>query len=80
MPLSQGNGWFQMLQSYIERFTPPEGSKVKAVNMLLLGAVGAGKSSFFNSINSVFQREITGLARSGSADRSLTTTVCENSM
>ncbi|XP_071079867.1 uncharacterized protein [Haliotis cracherodii] len=65
---------FEMLQSYIERFTPPEGSKVKAVNMLLLGAVGAGKSSFFNSINSVFQREITGLARSGSADRSLTTT------
>ncbi|XP_071079866.1 interferon-induced protein 44-like [Haliotis cracherodii] len=64
----------QMLQSYIERFTPPEGSKVKAVNMLLLGAVGAGKSSFFNSINSVFQGEITGLARSGSADRSLTTT------
>ncbi|XP_046567357.1 interferon-induced protein 44-like [Haliotis rubra] len=64
----------EMLLSYIERFTPPEDSKAKAVNVLLLGAVGAGKSSFFNSINSVFQGEITGLARSGSADRSLTTT------
>ncbi len=44
------------------------GSKVKYVRILLAGEVGAGKSSFINSVNSAFQGRITteALADSGS--------------
>ncbi|XP_042610376.1 interferon-induced protein 44-like [Cyprinus carpio] len=34
-------------------------SKVKYIRILLAGEVGAGKSSFINSVNSAFQRRIT---------------------
>ncbi len=34
-------------------------SKVKYIRILLAGDVGAGKSSFINSVNSVFQGRIT---------------------
>ncbi|KAL4236543.1 Interferon-induced protein 44-like [Mactra antiquata] len=43
------------------------------VNILLFGGVGAGKSSVFNTWNSVFREKIFNVARSGSADHSLTT-------
>lgn len=33
---------------------------IKHVRILLAGAVGAGKSSFINSINSAFQGRVTG--------------------
>lgn len=45
------------------------------VNVLLFGGVGAGKSSVFNTINSVFRRKIFNVARSGYAGHSLTTKV-----
>ncbi len=43
-------------------------SKVKYIRILLAGDVGAGKSSFINSVNSAFQGRITteALADSGS--------------
>ncbi|XP_045157605.2 interferon-induced protein 44-like isoform X1 [Mercenaria mercenaria] len=43
------------------------------VNILLLGGVGAGKSSVFNTFNSIFRGKIFNVARSGSAEHSLTT-------
>ncbi|KAL0160362.1 hypothetical protein M9458_044087 [Cirrhinus mrigala] len=43
------------------------------VRILMIGPVGAGKSSFFNSINSIFMGHITSKAMSGSAGTSLTT-------
>ncbi|CAM4656861.1 unnamed protein product [Leuciscus chuanchicus] len=43
------------------------------VRILMIGPVGAGKSSFFNSINSVFMGRMTSKAMSGSAGTSLTT-------
>ncbi|KAG1945739.1 interferon-induced protein 44-like [Pimephales promelas] len=46
---------------------------VSRVRILMIGPVGAGKSSFFNSINSVFMGRITSKAMSGSAGTSLTT-------
>uniref|UniRef100_A0A671SN90 Interferon-induced protein 44-like n=1 Tax=Sinocyclocheilus anshuiensis TaxID=1608454 RepID=A0A671SN90_9TELE len=46
---------------------------VSRVRILMIGPVGAGKSSFFNSINSIFMSRITSKAMSGSAGTSLTT-------
>ena len=44
-------------------------------NILILGPVGAGKSSFYNTINAGFQGRITVKAISGSGPRSVTTEV-----
>ncbi len=40
----------------------PMVSSVSQVRVLLVGAMGAGKSSFFNSINSVFRGHVTSQA------------------
>ncbi|XP_048020907.1 interferon-induced protein 44-like [Megalobrama amblycephala] len=48
-------------------------TSVSRVRILMIGPVGAGKSSFFNSINSVFTGHVTNKAMSGSAGTSLTT-------
>ncbi|XP_026054140.1 interferon-induced protein 44-like [Carassius auratus] len=45
---------------------------VSRVRILMIGPVGAGKSSFFNSINSIFTGHVTNKAMSGSAGTSLT--------
>ena len=42
------------------------------INILLLGPVGAGKSSFFNTLNSFFRERLSIQARAGSSDTSLT--------
>ncbi|XP_067254751.1 interferon-induced protein 44-like [Chanodichthys erythropterus] len=51
----------------------PMMTSVSRVRILMIGPVGAGKSSFFNSINSIFMGRITSKAMSGSAGTSLTT-------
>ncbi|XP_041862683.1 interferon-induced protein 44-like [Melanotaenia boesemani] len=51
----------------------PTVSSVAQARVLLIGPVGAGKSSFFNSINSVFRGHVTSQAISGSSATSLTT-------
>ncbi|XP_041862693.1 interferon-induced protein 44-like isoform X4 [Melanotaenia boesemani] len=51
----------------------PTISSVAQARVLLIGPVGAGKSSFFNSINSVFRGHVTSQAISGSSATSLTT-------
>ncbi|XP_044217289.1 interferon-induced protein 44-like isoform X3 [Thunnus albacares] len=51
----------------------PMVSSVPQCRVLLIGAVGAGKSSFFNSVNSVFRGHVTSQATSGSSTTSLTT-------
>ncbi|RXM31429.1 hypothetical protein EOD39_7006 [Acipenser ruthenus] len=43
------------------------------LRVLLVGPVGAGKSSFFNSVNSVFRGHVTNQAPAGSSATSLTT-------
>ncbi|XP_051977507.1 interferon-induced protein 44-like [Xyrauchen texanus] len=48
-------------------------TSVRQVRILMIGPVGAGKSSFFNSINSIFMGRMTGKAMSGSSSTSLTT-------
>ncbi|XP_077082506.1 interferon-induced protein 44-like [Siphateles boraxobius] len=51
----------------------PMMTSVSRIRILMIGPVGAGKSSFFNSINSVFMGRMTSKAMSGSAGTSLTT-------
>lgn len=51
----------------------PTVSSVSQARVLLIGQVGAGKSSFFNSINSVFRGHVTSQAITGCSSTSLTT-------
>uniref|UniRef100_A0A8C2WHD8 Interferon-induced protein 44f5 n=1 Tax=Cyclopterus lumpus TaxID=8103 RepID=A0A8C2WHD8_CYCLU len=51
----------------------PTDSSVSRIRVLLIGPVGAGKSSFFNSINSVFRGHVTSQAIAGCSYTSLTT-------
>lgn len=53
-------------------------SEIKTVHqarVLLVGPVGAGKSSFFNSINSAFRGNMTCQAIAGTGNKSVTTQV-----
>lgn len=47
--------------------------KISEVNILLVGQINAGKSSFFNSLNSIFRGEISSRACAGTSPHSLTT-------
>uniref|UniRef100_A0A673L8Y6 TLDc domain-containing protein n=1 Tax=Sinocyclocheilus rhinocerous TaxID=307959 RepID=A0A673L8Y6_9TELE len=51
----------------------PSVSSVKQARILLVGPVGAGKSSFFNSINSAFKGYVSSQANTGTAGTRLTT-------
>ncbi|XP_061594814.1 uncharacterized protein LOC133458672 isoform X2 [Cololabis saira] len=60
------------LMESIKSFKPTV-SSVSQARVLLIGPVGAGKSSFFNSVNSVFRGHVTNRAISGYSTSSLTT-------
>ncbi|XP_075873909.1 interferon-induced protein 44-like [Nelusetta ayraudi] len=62
---------WQTLKETIQTYKP-DINVVQQVRVLLVGPVGAGKSSFFNSINSAFRGNMTCQAIAGTADRSLT--------
>ncbi|XP_030582442.1 interferon-induced protein 44-like [Archocentrus centrarchus] len=66
---------FQKRKELIESIKSykPTVSSVTQARVLLIGPVGAGKSSFFNSVNSVFRGHVTSQAISGSSTTSLTT-------
>ena len=53
----------------------PVNENVSAANILLIGQIGAGKSSVLNSLNSIYRGKITSRALCGSFEHSLTTTV-----
>ncbi|XP_052103654.1 interferon-induced protein 44-like [Mytilus californianus] len=57
----------------MERYKPLKELKITQARLLMIGEVGAGKSSFFNTINSIFRGYITSQACSGNAEHSLTT-------
>lgn len=63
------------LKDALVAYKPAEGADVRAANILLLGQIGAGKSTFFNSVNSIFRGRITSKACSGSFEHSVTTMV-----
>lgn len=63
----------QKLKTYVEEHIPLEKKGVEQVKVLLVGQVKAGKSSFINTIVSIFKGEISCQAISGSKEKSLTT-------
>ena len=63
------------LQSEIESFTPPRVVQVPQSRILVLGPVGAGKSSFFNTVTSVFRGRVISQASCGIAEHSVTSQV-----
>ncbi|XP_050949776.1 interferon induced protein 44c2 isoform X4 [Labeo rohita] len=68
----QWNSERQALLSTISGWKPSV-SSVKQARILLVGPVGAGKSSFYNSINSAFRGYVSMQANTGTAGTSLTT-------
>uniref|UniRef100_A0A673JWI2 TLDc domain-containing protein n=1 Tax=Sinocyclocheilus rhinocerous TaxID=307959 RepID=A0A673JWI2_9TELE len=60
------------LMEIIRKYKPLVTS-VSRFRILMIGPVGAGKSSFFNSINAIFTGHVTSKAMSGFAGTSLTT-------
>ncbi|XP_048851284.1 interferon-induced protein 44-like isoform X2 [Brienomyrus brachyistius] len=58
------------LMKFLKEYKPPVDSVPRA-RILLIGLVGAGKSSFFNSINSVFRGNMTSQAEAGDMGTSL---------
>lgn len=60
----------------MEAFSLPRAVKVAQSRILIIGPVGAGKSSFFNTVASVFRGYVsTDQAASGSAEQSITSQV-----
>lgn len=62
----------QELMDTLRAYKPMD-STVAQVRVLLVGPVGAGKSSFFNSVNSVFRGHVSNKAIAGCSATSLTT-------
>ncbi|XP_060685984.1 interferon-induced protein 44-like [Hemiscyllium ocellatum] len=62
----------QELLKFIMEYQPFASSVSKA-RVLLIGPVGGGKSSFVNSVNSVFRGHVTNRTQVGSGSRSTTT-------
>ncbi|KAJ8270126.1 hypothetical protein GJAV_G00110650 [Gymnothorax javanicus] len=60
------------LMEFVESYKPMMNG-VQQARILLVGPFGVGKSSFFNSINSVFRGHVTSQAIAGSTVKSLTT-------
>ncbi|XP_065936886.1 interferon-induced protein 44-like [Magallana gigas] len=62
----------QELKDFVAKYEPLEEINIQEVNILLLGQVGAGKSSFINTINSIFKDELSCRACIGSEKHSIT--------
>lgn len=65
----------QEIKETLLDYKPMKETNVPAANILLIGKTGAGKSSFFNSINSIFRGKITNKAVTRKCDHSVTTMV-----
>lgn len=71
---------FQELKEFIATYEPFAEMKIPEVNILLIGQAGAGKSSLFNTFNSIFKGGISSRACSGSAEKGITQKVISLSL
>ncbi len=63
------------LKAEIQDYAPYESLEVQQANILLIGQVGVGKSSFFNTINSAYKGHVASQAVTGRSQHSITKTV-----
>jgi predicted GTPase len=75
IPLFQNVKKAKELKEKLTAYKPVTEADTASANILLIGQIGAGKSSFFNSINSIFNGKITSKACSGRFEHSVTTYV-----
>ncbi|XP_060070394.1 interferon-induced protein 44-like [Ylistrum balloti] len=61
------------MKDKVATYKPLSGLDIQQARILLIGQVGAGKSSYFNTINSIFRGYISSQASAGSTEHSLTT-------
>ncbi|WAQ94450.1 IF44L-like protein [Mya arenaria] len=69
-----GSKMLMSLKEEVKGIQPPEGLDVPHFNILLLGTLGSGKSSFCNLVASVFRGRISHRARVGGDAQTSTTT------
>ncbi|CAH1271898.1 IFI44L [Branchiostoma lanceolatum] len=65
--------FLEQLKQEIADYRPLAELRIEQVNILLVGPVGAGKSSFFNTVNSAFRNYVTNQAATGVTNHSMTT-------
>ncbi|WAR13785.1 IF44L-like protein [Mya arenaria] len=70
---TQRQGLLDQLKEEIATFKPQSDLDLTDIRVLLLGPVGTGKSSFYNTVNSVFRGRISQRARCGTSAHSITT-------
>ena len=63
---------FEKLKEEIQTHEIIEEAGIEQINVLLVGYVAAGKSSFFNSVESVYEGYVTNTAEAGADEGSLT--------
>merc|ERR1711892_418354 len=77
VPWRKGMDWgpktHQDLKTEILTHKLCEDADIEEINVLLVGEISAGKSSFFNSVESVFKKRVATRANSGFAGESVTT-------
>ncbi|XP_019628818.1 PREDICTED: interferon-induced protein 44-like [Branchiostoma belcheri] len=59
-------------KQHVAGYKPPSNSSVSQINIQLYGQVGAGKSSFLNTINSIYKGRVSAQAMTGNQATSLT--------
>ncbi|XP_020668232.3 interferon-induced protein 44-like [Pogona vitticeps] len=70
-PIDLSSGGRKQLMDEIAGYKRPL-KLVPKIRVLFIGQIGAGKSSFFNSVDSIFQGYVLHLAATGADDKSLT--------
>ncbi|CAH1800677.1 unnamed protein product [Owenia fusiformis] len=76
-PWRKGVNWkaedLEKLKDYILNYNPLRQLNLKHTNILVVGQIGAGKSSFYNTLQSIFKGHVVHKARCGGGSHSVTT-------